>query len=383
MIWGHVLEAEEFSAVVCDIYDAAIDATLWQRALRSICDYVGGHSAALLWHDAALERSEALHLFNDDPVYTRLYFEKYLPMNPMFPAATFVDAGVVTTDEDILPRGELEATRFYQEWIKPQGILGALAVTLEKGVTRTAMLNMPVKVPLREEMRNRLSLLVPHLQRAVAIGRLFDQTKAHAQALTTALTHLETAVLLVDADAEITFANDAAERLLGEGLLVDRSGTRLRAIAREPNRLLRDVFLAAAKGDDTVGVRGVAVPLTEISHDQWVAHVLPLTSGRRQQTSGAYRAVAAVFIRQNAPSELSPMEGFSKLYGLTGSEIRVAEAVLRLSGNEAIADALGISVATVKTHLNHVYRKSGAKNQSDLIKLIAGLGGRGRPSRTG
>ncbi len=27
--------------------------------------------------------------------YTKLYFEKYLPMNPMFPAATFVDVGVV------------------------------------------------------------------------------------------------------------------------------------------------------------------------------------------------------------------------------------------------------------------------------------------------
>jgi DNA-binding CsgD family transcriptional regulator len=122
-----------------------------------------------------------------------------------------------------------------------------------------------------------------------------------------------------------------------------------------------------------VGVRGVAVPLTESAQDRWFAHVLPLTSGRRQQTGNDNHAVAAVFIRKNPPTELSPLEGFARLHGLTGSEIRVAEAVLRVSGNEAIADALGISRVTVRTHLNRIYRKTGAKSHSDLVKLITGL----------
>jgi DNA-binding CsgD family transcriptional regulator len=369
-----VSELIELSTVIGDIYDAAVDPTLWQRALASICEYVGGHSAVLLWHDPAMESSEALHLFNDDPVYTRLYFEKYLPMNPMFPAAAFVDAGVVTTDDDILPRAELEETRFYKEWIKPQGILGALAVNLEKGMTRTAMINIPVKQPFREEMRDRLNLLVPHLQRAVAIGKLFDQSKATARELTETLDHLKAAVFLVAADANITFANDIARKMLAEAVMVRPTNNRLLAVAPGANRLLQEAVAAAAKGDASVGVRGVAVPLTERSEDRWFAHVLPLTSGRRQHAGSASRAAAAIFIRNTAPNELPPLERFAKLNGLTASEIRVAEAVLRITGNEAIAEALGIAPATVRTHLNHIYRKSGAKNQSGLIKLIAGLG---------
>ena len=366
-------EAAELSAVIGDIYDAAIDPTLWRNALGSICAFVGGASAVLFWHDAATARSEALHLFNEDPVYTRLYFEKYLPMNPMFPAAAFVEAGVVTTDEDIMPASELVKTRFYKEWIKPQGITGALAVNLEKGVTRASLINVRTSVPITDEMRHRLSLLVPHLRRAVAIGRLFDQSQATEQALTEALDHVEAAVFLVSPKAEIAFANDTAKKMLGEAALVRREGNTLHAAGSDADRILRSIFVAAAKGDASIGARGVAVPLKRSSNEPWFAHVLPLTSGRRRQAGDSYGAVAAVFIRKTMPNALSPLEEVAKLHKLTASEVRVVDAVLKVNGVRAIADLLGLSQATVKTHLHNVFRKTGTKRQSDLVKLAAGM----------
>jgi DNA-binding CsgD family transcriptional regulator len=377
-LFGREVASEliELSTVIADIYDAAIEPALWRQTLASICTYVGGHSGVLFWHDAASQSAQALHLYNDDPKYTQLYFEKYLPMNPVFPAATFMETGVVHSTTDFISQDELEQTRFYKEWIAPQGIADSLAVNLEKGITRSSLLNIRMDASLgfeNDDSRSRMALLVPHLQRAVAIGRLFDQAATAQTALTETLDHVEAAVFLVGSDGMITFANDPAKKMLDDAVLVREREGGLHAVATDADRALREIFTSAAKGDTSVGVRGVAVPLTGSSGEPWFAHVLPLTSGRRQQAGQANHAVAAVFIRQTAPNAPPPLESIAKQYTLLPSEVRVLAAVARIQGVKELAEFLGVSQATVKTHLHNLFRKTGTRRQSELVKLIAGI----------
>lgn len=63
-------------------------------------------------------------------------------------------------------------------------------------------------------------------------------------------------------------------------------------------------------------------------------------------------------MKSNA-GEAARLERLAKHYKLAASEVRVLDAVMKVSGIRALADLLGISQATVKTHLHNVFRKTG------------------------
>lgn len=370
-------EAASLSELIGLVYDAALDSALWPRALEQACLFVGGSSGNLFWHDAATEQSAVLHLFNEEPHYTKLYFEKYLPLNPVFPAATFFEAGVVYGTADLVPFEEMVETTFYQEWMKPQGILDGLGANLEKSATSASVLAIRMHEkdgPADPDDRRRLGLIVPHFQRAVSIGRLFDQSKAARAVLTETLDNISAAVFLLGSNGRLIFTNVPGRSMLDEAALLSERNGMLFVSAPDAQRALRDALAAAESGN---AVTGDAI-LLENPQGRWFANVLPLTSGDRQRTGMLHSAVAAVFVSKTSPADPPPLQALAKLYNLTASEIRVLDALGRVSGVKPLADVLGLTQATVKTHLHNLFRKTGTARQSELVKLLAGFEG---PSR--
>jgi DNA-binding CsgD family transcriptional regulator len=80
-----------------------------------------------------------------------------------------------------------------------------------------------------------------------------------------------------------------------------------------------------------------------------------------------------VFIRRSVPNALSPLEELAKHYGLSAGEVRVFDALFKANGAKAISKLLGLSEATVRTHLRRLFEKTRTARQSDLIKLVEGL----------
>ncbi len=58
-------------------------------------------------------------------------------------------------------------------------------------------------------------------------------------------------------------------------------------------------------------------------------------------------------------------------YKLTAGEARVLQAVVDHDSVRAMANALGISQITVKTHLRSLFEKTGLRRQAELVKLVA------------
>ncbi len=371
-------EAAALSRVICDIYDAAVDATLWPKAMQSSCEFIGAAQSLMFWHDAVIEAANAMYEYRMDPHFTRLYIEKYVTLNPIFPAALFSDVsavGRVHSATDIVPQVELEETRFFKEWVVPQGITDTLAVTLEKDMLRGAFYAIHWCGGLVDDgARTRFALLVPHLQRAVAIGRLFVRQESMEKGFTNTLNRLDAAVFLLAGKGDVTFANTAGRAMIATNKLLTMKANSLSATEPAADRALKDGLRAIENGDPLITARGVTIALSEAPDHRWIAHVLPLVDGMRRRTGKSHDAVAAVFVRNSLFATPTPLETLANLYKLTASEIRVVDAIIRVSGIDAIAEVLGILPSTVKTHLNHIFRKCGAKSQIGLIKLIAGIG---------
>jgi DNA-binding CsgD family transcriptional regulator len=116
-------------------------------------------------------------------------------------------------------------------------------------------------------------------------------------------------------------------------------------------------------------VKGIAVPLTD-GGERWLAHVLPLTSGVRRAADLARAATAALFVRKTGADLPSALQQVAQAYRLTPAELRVLHAIVEIGGVAATAEMLGISPATVKTHLQHLFAKTGASRQAELVKLV-------------
>ena len=67
----------------------------------------------------------------------------------------------------------------------------------------------------------------------------------------------------------------------------------------------------------------------------------------------------------------SPFETIAQQFNLTSAELRVLFALIEVGGVPEVSEVLGITQATVKTHLHHVYEKTETGRQVDLVKLIA------------
>ncbi len=126
-------ELEQVSALIGDIYDAALDPALWSSVLEQTCQFVNGCNAGLLAHDLVQDKGH-LHLqWGTDPRYVELYEKVYAKLNLLnVPSLLYAEAGAVLASGDLVPRDELVASRFYREWVEPQGIVDAAAAFLEK-----------------------------------------------------------------------------------------------------------------------------------------------------------------------------------------------------------------------------------------------------------
>ncbi len=366
-------ERQQLSDLLGTVYDAALDPALWTSVIKQACGYLDCMGGILAAYDLSLEHQSLSASWGFEDKYMATYAEA-LREQPLIPASFRLKPGEIGSVTDSMPLAEFHAAPGYIKWAKPQGIIDIVQATLDRRPLALSAIGFSRHIrngPVDAKLRDAFSLLVPHIRRAFLIGKTIDLSRLETSALGETLDGLAAAVFLVDAQGGLLHANRMGEEMLaarGPLLFADRL---LQARQATVRAVLAAAVAAAARGDVALADIGVAIPM-KAGGAAYAAHVLSLKVGRRAGGGVGQNAAAAVFVRRTRFDFPEPVAAVAKRCGLTAGEARTLAAITATGSIATTGMLLGVSEATVKTHLRHVFAKTGTSRQFDLVKLVAG-----------
>jgi DNA-binding CsgD family transcriptional regulator len=351
------------------IYDAALEPAAWPQALDKLADAIGAHIAALGSYDTRTNTVVDLAP-RQDPDYIRSYQQHWAIRNP-FRRMWQRNAPLgIITPELFMPRSEYTRTEFFQEWVVPQGIEAAMATNtlLDDGVSSVLRLWRPWRIGDFERHEIELfAVFIPHIRRVLQLQHRLAALEMQRTSSVEAFDRLRESVVLVDSTFDVMFANHVAEELFAEGDGLCRDSDGVAAATPGDTAVLRRVIAGGTNGNGLPGAGGRCT----LARREGRAPLSVLAVPIRGETSWIVqrRPAAVLFVADPDRDGRMRAEALRQRFDLTRSETRFLGEIVKGDGIQAAADRLGVSLATARTHLRHVFEKTGTQRQAELVGL--------------
>ncbi|MGH6813119.1 MAG: helix-turn-helix transcriptional regulator [Methylocella sp.] len=373
-------EDSELIALIDFIYAAVLDGDLWPTVLAKLANATGALQAIIATMDRRTDTFASISR-RAYPDLEASYKNYWAFHNPLWDNATVLPAGEVFSLDAIMPRQNFAKTPIFNEWWKQADYgLAMLLANLpgeEKVSSLLCVVNARGNDALTSEQTRVFETAARHVSRAVRVHRqLWTLDLMHGTA-PERFESLRQGAILVDAAANVLFANAPARAVLetGNGLVLkggclastDGADTLQRLIAscargvgalrgplggeldvrRGPYRPCLHVTVTPLRSKDPAS----AIPWLGLRPPAAIVSVVDPETGRRQ-------------LAQNLHNR----------FGLTGAETGLAAEILKGDGRAAAARRRGISVATARAQLSSIFEKTGTHRQAELVHLLLELG---------
>lgn len=258
--------------------------------------------------------------------------------------------------------------------LRPQDVAHNAMSALAKKKDFTAAFNIcrsKRQGAFREEERQLLEWLMPHLHRSLVLGFRIDAYRKLQRAEYHALDQLAMGVILLDRNKRIIYSNAAAQRQGSDDGALDLRGATVAARVAPCTATLEQRIGCALSGAPAAAM---SVPRPD---GQLLTILVSSVRSRDLDRFGAFglhTAAVLLFVIDPANRAGIPVTWIMDAYRLTRAEARVAIAVSTGNTIAETAAQLGLSPNTVKTHLRHVFSKTGTGRQAELARLMASIG---------
>lgn len=364
---------ERLVAVIETLYDAALDETLWPRALEALTDYTGSQAATFWTLDGSPQpKLPSLITFNFDPAFMREYLDGMVPEDPTVqylvshPNQPIVHDGLFITErqKDRLSyydwHGRRSETRFRMVGqARPAGAVQA-GVALHR--TRRAG---------RYEPRDleRFAFIYKHLARALAIGVRLGSLNALQQCTGSVLDSNPAAILFLNSERRIMYANRAAESLRSASDGIRLANDRL-VIARKAEQAQLDALVGGiVRGAKSILARGGLMRVARPSGKRPYAILVTPAGGNFPALSALHPSVLIVITDPDAISPL-PKDRLRSAFLLTDAEAQLAALIAAGDDLRLAAAKLCIQYGTARVRLAQIFQKTDTRRQGELVRVL-------------
>jgi hypothetical protein len=188
--------------LVAQIYDAAVEPTLWQDALVRISDATAAVGALYLAYDLRYPERSRHESARLDPELLHDYLTRHSRNHPWAEARTLPAVDEAVSLDALVPSTTLVRSAFYHDILRPQRILHGGAVCLARDAARSVgfcIFRGPEVGPAGVEELRVLSVLGPHVKRATQIAWRLGALTALEKAKVDALDRIDHGVMLLNA----------------------------------------------------------------------------------------------------------------------------------------------------------------------------------------
>ena len=367
-------DLELMSQLIGRIYDCALDPNRWSATLEAISETCSLHSSGLALQ--ALPSGQSLlnvqvNSHTDWAEYAADSIALWGGLDRLMRLP--IDEPIVYSSLEGLPPPE--DNRYYVEYLHPVGLNDAVVIMFARSNTMigTVGFNRHISAgPIGEREVAIMRILAPHFRRTAEISKLLDINPVSASTFESLLNGFSTGIVLVDQDLGVVHANAAAEAMLASSDPIQSRNGKLHTLNDFQTSNLQAAVSLAANSENELAHRGIGIPLRGRSGMPNVIHVLPLGRGDLRPTL-RNRAKAALFIASAESPPQMPQDALALIYDLTHTEARVFQLIVEGKTPAEIAIAFGVAVSTIKTHLLHIFSKTGCSRQADLTRLASSM----------
>jgi DNA-binding CsgD family transcriptional regulator/PAS domain-containing protein len=391
-----VQRAQTVDDIVATFYQSALGTRPWGDALEALRKRFQARLVNL-YGLARSSMSVALSFeVGDVPAHSALEFIcKYHRIEPRAQFAMDQPVGTMVSCHRHFSDDFVAGNAFYQEFFIPNGLRytsGMKVFEDQDHVVFCAVHRGVGTSPLNDAEESLLAQLCSHLQQAMALY-MREQHKLKPELVgLSVLQRMPQAMVLMDETRHVVFHNQAAAELLKGGGTLHISGGKLSAGSeREDARLLLALrslmfssgsYVGAPRHDDQVQApeRG-----SESPDRTWVilqgrggaTHCLWLHSLRAESSMGAFgpRNLALGLLLDLAKAPHLPPDPYvvAATWDLSPAETKVAMRLREGDTPQDIANALGLSLATIRSQMQAVLRKTSTSRQAELVSVMHGL----------